>query len=122
MAAAHMVPGDAALESEHLGALVEKYGENPLRGFLGAFGVVWSVAALMFLVLAAISVHQRDLAGSLTAVALALISGVVAVDCLQTFSSSHGVQAEIYERGLSITRAGVTTRARWSEIVSVEER
>lgn len=112
----------AALEIDLLGPLLEKYGENPLQGLLGAFGVVWSAATLAFLVLSAINIHQRALAGSLIAAALALISGVVAVDCLQTFSSSRGVQAQIYERGLSLTRAGVTTLARWSDIASVEER
>ena len=117
-----MATSTAALESDQLGPLVEKYGENPLRGFLGAFGVAWSVAVVVFLVSAAISAYHRDLAGSLIALALALISGAVAADCFQTSSSSRGVQAEIYERGLSLTRAGVTTLARWSDIASVEER
>lgn len=112
----------AALDSEQLGSALEKCGKNPSRNVLGLFGVAWLAATGGFLMVAAISASMRDLAASFTGSALALLSGLVAAYCLWTFVTSRGVQAEIYERGIVITRAGVKTLARWSDVVSVEER
>ena len=93
-----------------------------MRRLLGVFGVAWLVAVGGFLTIATISAHLHDLAGSLTASALALLGGVVATSCLWSFITSGRVHAEIYEHGFTLTRSGVTLQARWSDVISVEER